>query len=367
MKIPSRLALVLGAATAMVAVSAVPAQAAAHRTFWVHPGTGTISAAVARAHAGDTIRLVRGTYYDSVFIPIRLTITGAGWANTVIKPPATSSSPCNMGSMEGLCAAGAFDSHGNPDVSKPVVGVNISDLRVTGFSDSGVLGFNTRGLRVEEVRADHNGGYGIARFVSTRSVFEENWTSYNREAGLYMGDSPHADSVLRANWADHNGFGLFLRDSTDITAVGNLAWDNCIGIFALNTGGHGAPGDLPAGDYRIANNKVWDNDKECPANGEQPVPLSGIGIGLFGVHDTWVAGNEVRVNHPGGPSAVAGGVVMVSFAGVHPMDNTIHGNEVEHNRPADIVWDRTGSGNRVTGNECNLAIPGNRGWCTDID
>jgi hypothetical protein len=33
--------------------------------------------------------------------------------------------------------------------------------------------------------------------------------------------------------------------------------------------------------------------------------------------------------------------------------------------PADIVWDKTGSGNEVKNNDCQLAIPDNLGWCKD--
>ncbi len=225
-----------------LALAVAPAQATeGHHTFTVRPGTGTISAAVARAHPGDTIRLKRGTYFDSVAIPITLTIRGAGWDKTTIKPPAhpNPKNPCNMmGAVEGLCALGAVDSQGNPNLSKPVVDVHVSDLRVTGFSDTGVIGFNTKGMRVTDVKADHNGGYGIARFVSTNSVFADNWASWNGEAGLYMGDSPHANSVLRDNKADHNGFGLFMRDSTELQAFDNQVWGNCVGILALNSG-HG--------------------------------------------------------------------------------------------------------------------------------
>ena len=48
----------------------------------------------------------------------------------------------------------------------------------------------------------------IARFASTKSLFADNRVSYNGEAGLYVGDSPNADSVVRDNRADHNGFGI---------------------------------------------------------------------------------------------------------------------------------------------------------------
>lgn len=362
-----RLAAVATLAVAAFGATAAPAQAnPGGHTIWVPPGTGTISAAVAAARPGDTIKLAAGTYLDSVFIPIALTIDGAGWSKTVITPPDSSDNPCNDEQlMTALCAVGAFDpATGVFDTSRPVKDVVIKHLRVTGFTDTGVLGFNTDGLRVSHVRADHNGGYGIARFLSTDSVFDGNWASYNAEAGLYMGDSPHADSVVRHNRADHNGFGIFLRDSTDITATHNTVWGNCIGILALNSGGE-EPGDLPAGDYRIVHNTSFANDRACPASEDGP-PLSGIGIALAGVHDTVAANNAVPDNAPGGDTLVSGGIVIASTAdtgGADPIDNVVRHNKLRGNDPADIVWDGTGSGNQVTHNHCEMAIPPDLGWC----
>lgn len=117
-----------------------------------------------------------------------LTIRGAGPATVVMPPPNPSSMCDGPGFAEGICIAGALDNNGNAN-GPAVVGVRVSDLRVTGFSDSGVIGFNTSQLKVQRVKSDHNGGYGIARFQSTGSVFSENRTSWNGEAGLYMGDS----------------------------------------------------------------------------------------------------------------------------------------------------------------------------------
>jgi hypothetical protein len=376
MRTKPALTALTGAALLATGVMAVPASAAPHHSWRVQPGTGTLSAAVAEAQPGDTIRLAEGTYYDSVDVTKTLTIRGEGMHDTVLRPPASAAdvpaSPCNSpGSMEGICIfSGSFDQHGNPVNTTVVRDVRISGLRVTGFSDSGVFGFMTQGLRVREVRADHNGGYGIARFVSTDSVFAYNRASHNGEAGLYMGDSPNANSAMHDNVAAYNGFGLFLRDSTHITARDNDVWGNCIGILALDSG-QGAPGDLPAGNYRIVDNDVRGNDRECPANHEHP-PLSGLGIALAGVHDTLVTDNEVRDNAPGGPTAFSGGIAMVSTrplapTGADPTNNTIRDNEAEQNSPFDIFWDGTGSGNTVAGNDCNIAVPRDLGWCTDTD
>jgi len=318
------------------------------------------------AKAGDTIVLKAGTFRDSVLIDKTLTIRGAGWSKTTIMPPAASTNPCNQqGSMEGLCAVGAFDSLGNPDPTKPVKNVSISRLHLTGFSD-GVLGLNTNGLTVTRVRSDHNTGYGIARFVSTHSNFSGNWVSFNDEAGLYMGDSPNAASVIQGNRSDHNGIGIFMRDSTGLTATSNQAWGNCVGILALNSGA-GAPGDLPAGNYKITNNKVWANNLECPSGGHHP-GFSGLGIALAGVHDVVVRDNRVTNNSSTQASDLPkGGIVVFSTAflgGADPTNNTVAGNNARGNTPADVFWDGSGTGNVVTNNACMTAIPGNLGWCS---
>ena len=371
MKLLRTAALVAGTALAALGLAAAPAQAVTHHTIWVKPGAGTISAAVAKANPGDTIRLREGTYYDSVVITQSITIRGSGW-DTVLKPPATfvnnmCNTPAGAGSpasVEGLCPLGVVDSNFTPDFTKPVTNVNISGLRLTGFSDSGILGFNTKGLHVWNVRSDHNGGYGIARFASTDSLFNDNWVSWNGEAGLYMGDSPHANSVLRDNKADHNGFGLFMRDSTGLTAVDNDVWGNCVGILALHSGKGAAPWDLPAGNYRITDNAVRANDKACPPSGGPA--LSGIGIALAGVHDAVVTDNDVFNNIPTGPSLASGGIVMVSttkMGGANPTHNTITDNELHNNKPFDLFWDGTGTGNRFLDNECVTTSPTNLGGC----
>jgi hypothetical protein len=347
------------------------AMAAGHHTWVVEPGVGTISAAVAAASPGDTVQLEGGTFYDSVLVgqldamgnvlPKPLTIRGAGDA-TVIKPPPTSTNPCNSpGSVEGLCIAGQLDSQGNPVLSNPVRNVHISDLRTTGFSDSGVIGFNTEGLVVRDVGSDHNGGYGIARFFSTKSLFADNRVSYNGEAGLYVGDSPNADSVVRDNRADHNGIGIFLRDSTKVLAAGNVSWGNCVGILALNTG-HGATGATGAGQYLIEDNAVSANDQACPGT----PGTSGIEIGLVGVQGVKVLDNEVTNNKPSGPTVASGGVVIHSGSKgtLLPSNNLVKDNRLDGNQPADVVWDHTGTGNTVTDNNCDTAIPGNLGWCS---
>src|SRR5438105_1147246 len=79
-----------------------------------------------------------------------------------------------------------------------------------------------------------NDGYGIARFVSERGSVEHNDVSGAEEAGIYVGDSPHADVLVAHNHSHGNGsFGFFFRDSSHGEAFDNLSNDNCDGIIVI--------------------------------------------------------------------------------------------------------------------------------------
>jgi hypothetical protein len=49
-------------------------------------------------------------------------------------------------------------------------------------------------------------------------------------------------------------------------------------------------------------------------------------------------------------------VVISGFAGTAPTDNTVIGNTILRNEP-DIFWDETGTGNRLTPNNCETSEP----------
>src|SRR5664279_2967761 len=136
-----RVVSVLGAAGLGLLLTAVPAQARSFHTIWVHPGTGTISAAVAAASPGDTLRLKAGLYRDSVTVEKTLTIIGSGTTTQLVPPAKFVANDCNTppsagnpAQEEGICVLGAFDSKGNPNLARRVKNVHVSNLYVHGFS-----------------------------------------------------------------------------------------------------------------------------------------------------------------------------------------------------------------------------------------
>jgi len=118
---------------------------------------------------------------------------------------------------------------------------------------------------------------------------------------------------------------------------------NCVGILALNFGS-GAPRDLPSGNYKITKNKVWANNMQTPPADGHP-GFSGLGIALAVDHDVVVRDNTVSNNRSTQASDLPkGGIVVFSTAflgGADPTNNTVAGNVIHRNTPADIFWEGT--------------------------
>jgi len=113
---------------------------------------------------------------------------------------------------------------------------------IQGFPATGVIGFVTDSLSVSRVTAINDGEYGIARFESTRSRMVDNRTAGNEEAGLYVGDSPDADTVVSGNRTWNNGFGVFIRHAHNTQVTDNESFGNCLwGCWCLMTASLAAP------------------------------------------------------------------------------------------------------------------------------
>ena len=323
-----------------IALGAAPAMAAGHHTWVVQPGVGTISAAVAAASPGDTLQLEEGTFYDSVFVgqldaqgnalPKPLTIHGEGDA-TVIKPPATSTNPCNgPGAMEGLCVVGQLDSQGNPVLSNPVRHVHISDLRTTGFS----IRESSASTRSDS-RSETSAPTTTAAMASPGSTRRDRCSPttgvLQRRGGPYVGDSPtptaSSGTIGRITTGSVSSCVTAPTSSPRTTSPGAT-----VGILAINTG-QGATGASGAGQYLIEDNTVTANDQACPSTGGPPT--SGIGIALAGVQGVKVLDNEVNNNKPSGPSVSSGGVVIATAGhpASPPTNNLVKDNNLDGNRP----------------------------------
>ncbi|HET6659034.1 MAG TPA: right-handed parallel beta-helix repeat-containing protein [Rubrobacter sp.] len=296
----------------------------------VHPGD-SIQKAIKATDPGDTIVVLGGVHHETVAIKKDgISLRGV---DAVLKPPAK---PTSCGGS-GFCVKAD--------------NVSISGFTVRNFPGTGIIAMGTRNAKFMTNRAINNGEYGIAAYSTTGTHMIANQTSGSDDAGLYVGDSPHADATVAANETYDNFLGILVRNARHGKIVGNQVHNNCLGMMFLAD----EPG--PAGVFDVRGNKVVNNTRACPAFEDAP-PLSGIGIALLGARGMEIKSNQIMHNVPSGPTGFSGGVVVTKgFKGTPPTNNTITGNTILRNKP-DIFWDKSGSGNRFKPNDCKTSKPG---------
>jgi parallel beta-helix repeat protein len=335
---------------AAMAVFVLPSAAAYGATINVSPGQ-SIQAAVNAAHAGDTINVAAGTYHESVEVTKSLNIIGAGQGATILVPPSTPPrsqsgfcfDPSAPTEFDGMCIHGAVDSKGN--VTSPVGAVRVSGFTVKNFNGIGVVFFGASSPHVDHNTFLNNSDYGTTAFVSTNDFFDSNISNKNGEAGIYVGDSPHANATVTNNQANNNeNFGIFVRDASGPGMIANnVVRGNCGGILFLNTGSNPS-------NWQASGNQASANDAVCSPEGGPTA--GGIGIGVAGVNSVNVHDNLVTNNVPSGPVQLTGGVLV----GMGASHTTVTKNQITRNAP-DIFWDKSGTANSFSGNLCKTSVP----------
>ncbi|WTO37680.1 right-handed parallel beta-helix repeat-containing protein [Streptomyces achromogenes] len=349
----------LACATALVGAFAGAAPAsAAHRTLVVHPGD-SIQKAVNAARPGDTVRVLAGTYRESVTLRTpAVTLRGVGPrtvlrppAGTKVAPPAKGATPTCLGSGNGICVVGKKN--------KALRDVTVADLTVTGFAKVGLWSMGTDHLTVTGVTADDNGQWGIAQEHSTRGVFRRDTARRNGDAGLFLANSVKAEqgakdskgTVVERTLLEGNRIGLTVRRLRDLTVRRNHVTGNCAGVFVV-----GDENKPRAGALTVRANLVERNNKYCPKTARLPY-LQGSGIVLTGTEQTLISRNTVTGHS--GRSPLSGGIVLFkSFVGATSERNRITGNHLSDNSPADLVnQEAAKSGNAFTRNSCRASKP----------
>jgi parallel beta-helix repeat protein len=313
----------------------------------VHRGQ-SIQAAVDRAKPGTTI-VVYGTHHETVVIrKDGIALLGR---KATLEPPAEVNRLCGP---SGFCIAGDADPNTGKNVRSYVKNVRITGFTVKGFKENGIVTLAARDSAFVKNRAIGNGEYGIATYSSIGTRIVSNTTSGSGEGGILLGDySSHVTAVSNDTYGNEEG--IFVRDAAHGRIEGNNVHNNCVGtVFIADEPGL-------AGDFKMSGNKVRNNTRACPGSEETHTPpLSGTGVAILGAQDVSLSGNTITGNRPSGPTAFleGGGVIVRGLGRAVPKDNAVVGNTILDNRPEDIFWDRSGSGNRFAGNRCGTSVPG---------
>jgi Right handed beta helix region len=367
-----RVKMTLAAAALAALLTALLSAPATARSIHVGPGD-SIQAAVNGADLGDTIKIAAGIYHQNVQIKKDgITLNGAGSSKTVLQGGGTGTPVDDVctgeeGGFVGICVADATVSqNGPPTVNREIAGVRINRLAVEGFGGDGVFFFGARDQRVSHVVASDNGGYGIVAFETTGGRYWSNVTPRNHEAGIYVGDSPEANAVVRNNVSYANvGFGIFIRDAANGVVKGNDTYDNCVGILFVDTPDEPGAPPRPNHDWIARHNGADHNNAACPPSEEGP-PISGLGIAIAGAQRITLFGNTANDNIPSGDTLASAGIAVFSFSegGAPPIvatGNTVAHNTAFGNSPVDLLWDQQGD-NAFVGNRCATSNPD--GLCT---
>ncbi|MFG3530933.1 nitrous oxide reductase family maturation protein NosD [Streptomyces sp. NPDC047917] len=317
----------------------------------VRPGE-SIQKAVDAAQPGDTIVLLPGTYRESVLVTKpELTLRGSG-SRTVIRPAeaGTKATDACAKAGSGICVQGRS--------GKTVDGVRVESLTLSGFKKNGVWASWTDRLTVHRVTSEHNGVWGIAQERSTRGAFIGNTARANGDAGIFVANTVDKEggatdtrgTEVRDNALKDNRIGFTARRVRNLSVHDNTVSGNCTGVFVV-----GDEGKPQAGAMTIESNNITGNNKFCSAT-ERLSAIQGSGLVLTGAADTKVRSNTIRDNS--GTTPMSGGVVLFkSFVGTKNTGNTISGNVVLGNKPADLANGDTGKGNTFTDNVCAKSAP----------
>jgi parallel beta-helix repeat protein len=294
----------LAALTVIVAALAL-AQAAAGAAIEVRPGPNAIHKALRSAHNGDTLRIHKGTYRESVALNKRVRLRGVGGRPTIdARCGSRTTFDVNRGgfALDHLMVVGGADGFGYPpsEIDATQVGTGtINDVVV--HNTCGPLGVGAQ--------------YGINVFDTGPVVISNSRaTGGFTDAGIYVGQI-----------TDTGGQAL--------KVVSNTAFSNHQGIIVENSGGNAI--------IQVANNNTHHNT------------IAGVGepaAGMFISNSDGVRirNNTVRSNGEFG--------VNVSTGSDHNrlIGNTITGNPTDLNNQGSA---NCGSGNTIGSRAGNPLMP----------
>ena len=309
----------------------------------------TIQSAVDAAHAGDTIRVARGTYREGVkvFGARKRHLKIIGNADTpesvVIQAPARGAQAQN-----GIFINGADK-------------VTVRGFRATGQKGNGFFATNVDGYTFDRLIAAKTGVYGIYAFNSKGGSITNSLAYYNRDGGYYIGQTPPQTRPKRTivrnvvSWGNVLGFSASHMRYTTIT--GSRFFNNAVGIAPNAIDSEKYP---PAESNVIVDNDIfWNNFDayraapfDAKANEDFVYP-PGTGVILLSGRENVVEGNRFW-GHQLGAFIEVQNIFLKAKSAIDLRGNVVRGNRFGldglDKNGRDLIYTGNGTGNCFEGN-----------------
>jgi nitrous oxidase accessory protein len=291
----------------------------------VGPGEefSTIGAAVASAHAGDTVLVAPGTYSERLVIDRPLTLKGEGWP--VVDGGGTGHvvealAPLHLEGFVIRASGSNVEEEHAGVMAREAPGTRIVANRLEdvfyGIYLKGSPGSRVRGNRIEgKPFSPPRRGDGIRLWYSSASEILENVVSGTRDVVIYFSDS----LLVRGNVIESGRYGLHYMYSNHNVFERNRFDGNEVGAFLMYSA-----------DIRLRDN-VFANS----------AGMSGMGIGLkdsdaIEASGNLIVGNVVGIHLDNSPHSVdvlnsfTGNLLLANQAGIRLLPS-VRGNAFEGN------------------------------------
>jgi len=238
-----------------------------------HPQS--IQAAISRAQRGDTVRVLPGTYHETIFIDkddIRLqgVVDQGKW------PILDGEGKLN----DGILASGH--------------GVIIEGMWVRRFKGNGIMTQGSNNYQIIHNVVEGPCFYAIFPQFGRNGLVAHNIVSKSEDAAIYVGMSDGIDVL--DNEASHSIIGIETENTRDALIQSNYVHDNVMGIAVTKLAGlpvKTAERTIIRNNFIIANNTA----NFAPAGAITATAPAGVGIMILGADFTTVEGNLIRDNN----------------------------------------------------------------------
>jgi hypothetical protein len=316
----------------------------------------TIQSAVNKSRKGDTVRIRKGTYRESVKV--------RGPRKSYLKLIGSPRKPGNV-VLEGS------DKKPNGVYVEGADEVTVRGIKAQNYTSNGFFFVNVVGYTAQDLIAARTGVYGIYAFNSKGGTMRDSEAYYNNDAGFYIGQTPAQVRPIRSivdnieSWG--NPLGWSGTNMRYVTITNSRFYNNAAGLIPNALDSEKFP---PAEDNIIRDNEIfWNNfnfHKGAPfkirQDGTAALAPVGTGILLLAGRRNIVEDNRIYGNWSIGVALIEGILLeknpqAVDLVGNQVRDNAFGLDGTDLNG-RELAYDGNGSDNCFGGNTgVSVTIP----------